>query len=103
MLVNRGERGQLQTLGHFFIAGDVAVLFDEVRGKIQDFLLPLGESHELILGEQKGKVKGLVLGRTPPVTERPSHCPTRPPSPTLREDEQVYIYEQCSQSPQDLR
>ena len=66
--MNRGERGQLQTLGQFFIAGAITVFFDEVRGKIQDFLLPLGESHELILGEQKGKVKGLVPTHTPTVT-----------------------------------
>ena len=57
VLVHRGQRGQTQPVGDLFIARAVAILFQEPREEIQEFLLAFGESHGLILGEQKGNVK----------------------------------------------
>ena len=58
VFVNRGERGELQRVGEFLVAGAVAVFFDEVRDEVEDFFLPLGKGHDLIVGEGKGKVNG---------------------------------------------
>ena len=57
VLVHGGEGGQMQTLREFFVAGAVAVLFDEVRDEVEHFLLPLGQSHASIVGRTKGEVK----------------------------------------------
>jgi hypothetical protein len=62
MLVHCGERSELQPLSHFLVARAVAVFFDEIGGEIQDLFLPLGQCHEDIVGEQKGKVKRVVGG-----------------------------------------
>jgi len=41
----------------FFVAGAVAVFFDEVGDEIEDIFLPLGERNGSIVGEEKGKIK----------------------------------------------
>ena len=56
MLVNRGERCQAESGSNFFIAGAVPVLFQKFCDEIQYLFLPASESHNLILGEEKGKV-----------------------------------------------
>jgi hypothetical protein len=39
----------------FLVTGAVAVLLDEVRYEVEDLFLPLGKSHAMIVGEEKGK------------------------------------------------
>src|ERR1051325_4737614 len=62
MLVHRRQRRQAQAVSDFFIARAVAILFQEAGEEIQEFLLAFGESHGVILGEQKGNVK-LFVGK----------------------------------------
>ena len=57
VLVNRGERSQLQALRQFLVAGAVAVLFHEIRDEVENLFLPLGKSHRSIVGEEKENVK----------------------------------------------
>jgi hypothetical protein len=57
VFVNRGEGGQLQPVGQFFVTRAVPVLLDKVRDEVEDLFLPFGESHGLIVGEEKEKVK----------------------------------------------
>ena len=57
VLVNGGERRELEPLGQFLIAGAVPVVFDEVRDEVEHFLLPLGQGHGTIVGRTKGEVK----------------------------------------------
>jgi hypothetical protein len=57
VLVYRGKRRQTQAVRDLFLALAIAILLEEAREKIQEFLLAFGESHAAILGEQKGKCK----------------------------------------------
>ena len=56
VLVHGGEGGEMKPLRQFFVAGTIAVLFDEVRDEVEHFLLPLGQSHAYIVGRTKGEV-----------------------------------------------
>ena len=59
VFVNRRERGKIESMRQFFVTGAIAVLLDEVRDEVEDFFLPLGESHAMIVGEEKGKRQGV--------------------------------------------
>jgi hypothetical protein len=45
VFVHGGERGEIQSASYFFIAGAIAVVFDEVRHEIQNLFLTLGDCH----------------------------------------------------------
>src|ERR1700733_3093303 len=84
VFVHRSKRSQTQPVGDLFVARAVAILFQEAREKIQEFLLAFGESHGLILGEQKGKSKDQKNRSATTILERVSARPAGSPASRAR-------------------